>query len=65
MVPVCKGRRGHPVGFGGDFFADLAALGADEGARQLLTRYCDRVVELSLADVGIHRDIDLPVDLSQ
>jgi len=63
VVPVCRGMRGHPVGFGGDFFAPLTTLAADEGARQLLARCRDQVVELPLADDGIHRDIDLPEDL--
>jgi molybdenum cofactor cytidylyltransferase len=63
VVPLCAGRRGHPVGFGSDFFSALAALGGDQGARQLLDAHPDRVRELPLTDEGIHRDIDLPSDL--
>ena len=62
-VPVYEGRRGHPVGFGSDFFSALAALGGDAGARQVLDAHPDRVRELPLADAGIHRDIDRPADL--
>ncbi len=64
VVPVYRGRRGHPVGFGSDFFPALAALGGDAGARQLLDANPDRVRELPLADAGIHRDIDRPSDLA-
>lgn len=62
-VPVYQGRRGHPVGFGSDFFSALAALGGDAGARQVLDAHPGRVRELPLADAGIHRDIDRPADL--
>jgi molybdenum cofactor cytidylyltransferase len=62
-VPVYEGRRGHPVGFGSDFFSALASLGGDAGARQVLDAHPDRVRELPLADAGIHRDIDRPADL--
>jgi len=63
VVPLCDGRRGHPVGFGRDFFSGLAALGGDAGARRLLDAHPDRVRELPLADAGIHRDVDFPSDL--
>jgi molybdenum cofactor cytidylyltransferase len=64
VVPSYRGRRGHPVGFGSDFFAALGALGGDAGARQLLDEHPERVRELALADPGIYRDIDLPSDLA-
>ncbi len=64
VVPVCAGRRGHPVGFGSDFFRELASLGGDTGARVLLDRHPQRVRELSLEDAAIVRDIDVPADLT-
>ena len=57
-VPVREGRRGHPVGFGSDFYTALQSLGGDTGARRLLTRYAKQVVELPVNDDAIHRDID-------
>lgn len=63
IVPVCDGRRGHPVGFGRHFYRELAALGGDTGARQLLDTHAGRISELPLADTAIHRDIDVPEDL--
>ena len=63
-VPLHNGRRGHPVGFGKRFFRELGELGGDSGARDLLTKHKGKVREVSLCDSAIHRDIDLPGDLS-
>ena len=63
-VPTRESRRGHPVGFGSDFFSELQSLGGEAGARQLLKRYTNQVVELPVNDAAIHRDIDFPSDLN-
>lgn len=57
-VPVYRGRRGHPVGFGSALVAELARLDGDQGARALLTRHRDRVRELVVDDDGVLLDID-------
>ena len=62
-VPVHGGRRGHPVGFGSDFFPDLRSMGGESGARQLLSKYARQVIALPVDDAAIHRDIDVPADL--
>ena len=62
-VPSREGRRGHPVGFGSNFYSQLQSLGGDTGARHLLQRFSKHVVELPLDDSAIHRDIDTPADL--
>jgi molybdenum cofactor cytidylyltransferase len=61
-LPRFDGKRGHPVGFGKGWFAQLARLGGDEGARSLLRRYPERVSYLAVKDAGILRDIDYPRD---
>jgi molybdenum cofactor cytidylyltransferase len=63
VVPICDGRRGHPVGFGCEFYPELAALGGDSGARRLLDVHAARVTEVPVADAAIYRDIDVPADL--
>lgn len=63
VVPVYDGRRGHPVGFGDKFYPELATLGGDTGARELLDRHAAKVTEVLVADAAIHRDIDVPADL--
>lgn len=64
-VPVYAGRRGHPVGFGRDYYPELAALGGDVGARQLLRRHAGAVLELPVGDAAIHQDIDTRADLAK
>lgn len=64
-APAYAGRRGHPVGFAREYYAELAALGGDEGARALLNRDRDRMQLIPVDDPGTHRDIDTPADLSE
>nr|WP_242697557.1 nucleotidyltransferase family protein [Bordetella petrii] len=61
IVPVCRGRRGHPVVFGGAFLPELAELDGDTGARALLERH--GALEIECDDAGILHDIDTPQDL--
>jgi molybdenum cofactor cytidylyltransferase len=62
-APVHEGKRGHPVGFGREYYAELAALGGDEGARAIVKRDEGKVVLVEVDDPGIHGDIDTPDDL--
>ncbi len=57
------GRRGHPVGFAADLYADLAALDGDEGARGVLGRHRAWLEIVRVADPGIFFDVDTPADL--
>ena len=63
VVPVCAGRRGHPVGFGGHFFPELALLGGDMGAKALLKRHAHELIEAPLDDPSVLRDVDRAGDL--
>lgn len=65
VAPFHAGKRGHPIGFGREYFADLRRLSGDTGARRVMEKYTDRVLALSLADNGILLDIDTPQDLTQ
>ena len=59
-----QGRRGHPVGFAAEFYADLAALDGDEGARGVIGRHRAWLELVRCGDPGIHFDIDVPGDLA-
>lgn len=63
-VPTIDGRRGHPILFSGrvlpEFFADLPA-----GARTILHRHQDEVVEIPVASRAVLLDIDTPEDYEQ
>ena len=63
-VVDAEGRRGHPVGFASDLFADLAALDGDEGARQVIERHRAWLEIVRVDDPGIFFDIDTPGDLA-
>lgn len=56
-----QGRRGHPVGFAGELYTELALLQGDDGARRLLARYPADAVELD--DPGVLLDVDTEADL--
>ena len=63
-APMCRGRRGHPVGFSRGFGHALASLWGDAGARHLLRRRAALLDLLPTDDIGIHIDIDTPQDLA-
>ncbi len=62
VVPAYRGKRGHPVGFGSSFRAELLSLEGDEGARSVVKRHARAVEIIDCDDPGILRDIDTPGD---
>lgn len=61
-VPICHGRRGHPVGMSRRFLLDLLRLAGDRGARQILAKAPRAVSWVNVDDPGIYQDIDRPRD---
>jgi molybdenum cofactor cytidylyltransferase len=64
VVPVHRGRRGHPVLLPETWRTDLLSLGGDRGARDLLRARADRVLLLAVDDPGILFDLDRPEDVA-
>ena len=64
VVPMIDGKPGHPVGFSRDFADELRALDGDRGARLVIDRHRNCVVELAVDDPGILLDIDTPADFA-
>lgn len=62
VVPAYRGERGHPVGFGSRYRAELLGLKGDEGARSVLKRHAQDVEIIDCEDPGVLRDIDTPDD---
>jgi len=60
--PTCRGRPGHPVGFGHAHFAALSHLEGDVGARSIIAA-TPGVIDVPCEDPGIHRDVDTPAGL--
>jgi molybdenum cofactor cytidylyltransferase len=65
VVPVHQGRRGNPVLWPADLFAEMLALEGDVGARSLLARHAPRVREIDLGTDAILMDVDTPDALAQ
>ncbi len=59
-VPTYQGKRGNPVLFGSQFFAEMASVGGDSGAKHLIGQHEDELVEVPMEDDGIFLDVDTP-----
>ena len=63
-VPVSDSRRGNPVLWSRRFFSELMALDGDIGARHLIIRHNEAVVEVAVEGHGAFLDIDTPEALA-
>ena len=63
IIPEYKGRRGHPVYIGKEFFEQFLNAGAKQTARDIIYRNITFVEYLEVDDSGILVDIDFPEDL--
>ncbi len=63
-MPTIDGQRGNPVLWSRRFFPDLMAIEGDVGARQLIGRYGEAVVEVPVTGKGALRDVDTPEALA-
>jgi len=59
-VPSIDGKRGNPVVWSRRFFPDLMAVEGDVGARYLIGRYPEAVVEVPLNGTAALTDVDTP-----
>jgi molybdenum cofactor cytidylyltransferase len=60
IIPVFEGKRGHPVYFGKKYFNDLLDAPLSEGARYVVQKNSNSILELPVDDAGILVDIDTP-----
>ena len=61
-LPLCKGRRGHPVLFSRSVFEELLTAPDSVGARQVVWDHSNDILEVEVNDSGIHCDVDTPED---
>ena len=64
-VPAHRRRRGNPVLWGRDYFAEIMSLAGDVGAKHLLALHQECVTEVAVQSDGIFADIDTPDDLAR
>ena len=65
LCPYYKGNRGNPVIFGKDYEEELIALQGDEGGKQIIRRYPERVIQYEVKNSKELLDIDTQQDLKQ
>lgn len=59
-LPVSDGRRGNPVLWSRRFFPELMTLDGDTGARHLIAKHTEAIVEVPVEGQGAFLDIDTP-----
>jgi molybdenum cofactor cytidylyltransferase len=64
VVPIHRGRRGHPVIMDLKYKDDMMALDGDIGCRQILDNYPQDVLEIEVDTGAILQDIDIPEDFA-
>jgi molybdenum cofactor cytidylyltransferase len=64
VMPVNEGRRGNPVLWSRRFFPELMTLEGDIGARHLIARHAEAVVDVPVDGQGAFLDIDTPQALA-
>lgn len=64
-VPTHDGRRGHPVVWPAGLLAEFDGLRGDRGAKPLLVRHAEAVVEVPFDDPSVLLDVDDATDLDR
>lgn len=64
-VPVRHGRRGNPVLWGAYYFPEMIRITGDAGAKPLMAKYPDQVIEVPVESDSILADIDTFSDLAR
>jgi molybdenum cofactor cytidylyltransferase len=64
-VPVNDGKVGNPILWGAAYFPEMLQLTGDAGAKQLLAKHRECIVEVKIASDRIFTDIDTPSDLAR
>jgi len=60
IVPKFHGKRGHPVIFSRDLFAELLNAPMDQGAKAVVNAHRAETLEIDTEEEGIAVDIDTP-----
>ena len=65
IVPTRRGKRGNPVLWAKRFFAEMAELAGDVGAKHLIGEHAELVCEIEMDTDGVLVDIDTPEALAE
>ncbi len=64
VVPVHRGVRGNPVLLDRSLFPEIEEIRGDVGAKAVVARHEDGLVQVDVNDPGILKDIDTPAEYS-
>lgn len=64
-VPTFNGKRGNPVLWGRELFAEMGSVSGDVGAKHLIGANGDLLVEVPMPDEGVLHDVDTPASLAK
>jgi molybdenum cofactor cytidylyltransferase len=64
VLPTFRGKQGNPMLWDRRFFAEILQITGDSGARFLLAKHMEAVVEVEMADDAVLRDFDTTESLS-
>lgn len=62
IIPIYRGRRGHPVLISGKLFPELLALHPHQAANAIVRNYRDKTAWVDVGDPGVLLDIDTPAE---
>ena len=62
VIPVCRGRRGHPVLVDMKYRDEVLGLDPADGLRQLMHAHPGDIHDVGVDDANILRDMDTPED---
>ncbi len=64
VLPNFRGKQGNPMLWDRRYFPEILDISGDIGARFLLAKHMEAVVEVEMADEAVLRDIDTPEALA-
>lgn len=59
-LPVHHGKWGNPILWSRRYFEEMRAISGDQGARELLHIYAERICEVAVDSEGVIQDFDTP-----
>jgi molybdenum cofactor cytidylyltransferase len=65
VAPTVDGKRGNPVLWAKEFFAEMRHVAGDTGAKHLIGEHADQLCEVPIEDYGVLLDVDTPAALAE
>ena len=62
-MPTFRGKQGNPMLWSVEFLPEMMDITGDVGARHLVGKHADRVVEVEVADDAVLKDFDTANEL--